>query len=74
MVQVDLGVTTPLVYVPPIHDLASRNPDDDAPPPPPLTPLLPPPSPPVLYLSKTTGARSTLQTARVETREVFSPC
>lgn len=58
MVQVDLGATSPLVYVSPIHDLASRNPDDDAAPPP--SPPPPPPSPPPpfrLYLSKVENAR-----------------
>jgi len=68
MVQVDLGATSPLVYVPPIRDLASRNPDDGAPPPPST-----PPSVRLFQESKTTGARSTLETAvRVETREGFS--
>jgi len=67
MVQVDLGATSLLVYVPPIRDLASRNPDDGAP------PLSTPPPVRLFQESKTPGVRSTLEMAvRVETREGFS--
>lgn len=58
MVQVDLDATSPLVYVSPIHDLTSCNPDDGPPlpppppPPPPASPPLPSPPPPPLIATR----------------------